>query len=275
MSNFSKRNGYHSLNETEITIREDAPHDLRGVLVQLAYRAGYSPSRLRTLVCHVLKTRPSKDNWSEYPNINDENQRLLDGCDWPLVYDVIESIANNAEESLKKQFEAEINEYFVEKSIGWKLENSLIEIQHGWTTNQLAITFRGPQTLERSLVEAGNALIEAKLPTAASELHEAVSDLSRRPKPDLTGAIQHAMASLECVARSACNNEKATLGDVIKRHKDLLPKPLDEAIQKLWGFASENARHLCEGREPTHADAELVVSVAAATGNYLARKSLT
>jgi hypothetical protein len=81
------------------------------------------------------------------------------------------------------------------------------------------------------------------------------------------------MASLECVARRACGDEKATLGDVIKRYADLIPRPLDEAITKLWGFASENARHIREGREPTYAEAELVVSVAAAAGNYLARKN--
>ena len=258
MSDFSKRHGYHRLNEAEITIREDAPYELRGVLVQVAYDAGYRPKMLRPIVCKVLRARPDDDNWSEYPNIDSEIRKLLDECSWFRVYDVIEAIASQVPDPIK--FEAEINEYFAERGIGWKLEDAVI-------------TVRGPQTLERSLVEAGDSLTKAGLPTAANELREAVSDLSRRPTPDVTGAIQHAMASLECVARSACGDEKATLGDVIKRHGDLIPRPLDEAIVKLWGFASENARHIREGREPTYADAELVVSVAAAAGNYLARKS--
>ena len=135
------------------------------------------------------------------------------------------------------------------------------------------LSIRGPQTFERSLIAAGDTLNNAGLPTAANELRAAVADLSRRPTPDVTGAIQHATASLECVARHACGDEKATLGDLLKRNPDLIPRPLDEAIAKLWGFASENGRHLREGREPTYADAELVVSVAAATGNYLARKN--
>jgi hypothetical protein len=258
MSDFSKRHGYHRLNEVEITIREDAPHEMRGVLVQLAYDAGFRPKTLRPLVCKVLRARPDDDNWSEYPNIDTEIRNLLDECAWYRVYDVIEAIAADAPDSAK--FEADINEYFQERGIGWRLVSAVLSV-------------RGPQTFERSLVEAGDALNNAGLPTAANELREAVADLSRRPTPDITGAIQHAMASLECVARRACGDEKATLGDVIKRYADLIPRPLDEAITKLWGFASENARHIREGREPTYAEAELVVSVAAAAGNYLARKN--
>jgi hypothetical protein len=34
---FSKRNRYHQVQEAEITIREDAPHELREFVVQLAY----------------------------------------------------------------------------------------------------------------------------------------------------------------------------------------------------------------------------------------------
>lgn len=258
MSDFSKRHGYHRLTEVEITVREDAPHQMRGVLVQVAYDAGLRPKTLRPIVCKVLRARPNDDNWSEYPNIDTEIRNLLDECAWYRVYDVIEAIASHVPEPAK--FETEISEYFVERGIGWKLANAVL-------------TVRGPQTLERSLAEAGDALNIAGLPTAANELREAVSDLSRRPTPDITGAIQHAMASLECVARSVCGDEKATLGEVIKRHSDLIPRPLDEAITKLWGFASENARHIREGHESTYAEAELVVAVAAATGNYLARKN--
>lgn len=259
MSDFSKRHGYRRVAEAEITVREDAPHELRGVLAQLAYEAGFRPKTLRPLVCKVLRVRPNDDdNWSEYPNIDTEIRNLLDECAWYRVYDVVEKIAENAPDSGK--FETEVNEYFIEHGIGWQLENAVLST-------------RGPQNFERSLAEAGEALNSANLPTAANELREAVADLSRRPTPDITGAIQHAMASLECVARRACGDEKATLGDVIKRNADLIPRPLDEAITKLWGFASENARHIREGREPTYAEAELVVSVAAAAGNYLSRKN--
>jgi hypothetical protein len=59
----------------------------------------------------------------------------------------------------------------------------------------------------------------------------------------------------------------------LKRRPDLLPKPVDEALSKLWGYASNEARHVEEGREPTREDAELMVGIAAAVATYLTRKN--
>lgn len=260
---FSKRLGFRQLQEAEITVREDAPHELRGVVVQLAYESGFRPKTLRPLVCCVLRTRPDDSNWSEYPNIDSEIRALLDDCEWYRVYDVIEGIAAAMHEVPftydAAKFESELNDYFVERGIGWKIANGKLEV-------------RGAQVFEKAFAEAKDELHEGGFPTAAGELQEALSDLSRRPDPDVTGAIQHSMAALECVARVACGDEKANLGDILKRYRDLLPRPLDEALAKLWGFASENARHIREGRAPTYDEAELVVTVVAGISTYLARK---
>ncbi len=80
------------------------------------------------------------------------------------------------------------------------------------------------------------------------------------------------MAALECVAREACGDAKANLGDIMKSYSDTVPRPLDEAITKAWGYASENARHVREGRGPTFEEAELVVGMVAVLARYLARK---
>ena len=57
---------------------------------------------------------------------------------------------------------------------------------------------RGQEAFETAVDNARLALDEADLTTAKQEIHEALRDLSRRPDPDLTGAVQHAMAALEC-----------------------------------------------------------------------------
>jgi hypothetical protein len=158
-----------------------------------------------------------------------------------------------------EKFESELNDYFLENGIGWKLSAGVIEM-------------RGPEAFEEVVVTAERELETRKLSTARNELHEALHDLSRRPSPDVTGAIQHSMAALECVAREACGDEKANLGDIMKRYRDIVPRPLDEAISKAWGYASENARHIREGREPTFEEAELVVGIVSALSTYLARK---
>lgn len=260
---FSKRHCYNQPSQVEITVRQDAPDEFRGVWINIAYECGFNPSGLRAVICKVLRKRPDRNNWSEYPNIDDENNYLIDDCQWYKVYDIVEAIYKKMEEASflhqPETFENELNEYFYKSGIGWKLTNGLIEA-------------RGSEGYENIIKATDRVLTEAGLNTARSELHEAFSDISRRPNPDITGAIQHSMASLECVAREACGDPKATLGEIINRHKGLIPPPLDQAITKAWGYASENARHIREGREPVYEEAELIVGICASVSTYLSSK---
>ena len=106
-------------------------------------------------------------------------------------------------------------------------------------------------------------------PTAAKHLHEALQDLSRRPDPDLHGAIYHAMGCLEAVARDVSGDQKATLGQILKRYPQLVPSPLDTALSQIWGYASNEARHVQEGKEPNRSEAELIVGLTGALAAYL------
>lgn len=266
---FSRRHGYNPP-DAEITVREDAPENLRGVVVDLAYECGFSPKPLRRIVCRVLRVAPDPNNWSEYPNIDEEVRTNLRDCPWYRVYDFIEAfygllkeraavMPNARGESAADHFEEEINSFFRERGVGWQLLDGQIKV-------------RGPEVFEEAVKGARRALEEAGKATAASELHEALADLSRRPDADVTGAIQHAMAALECVARDVAGDQRATLGELIRRSPDLFPKPLDQAIEKAWGYASESGRHLKEGKEPAFEEAELIVGMCGAVCQYLARK---
>ena len=263
MNTFSRRHGFRELHGAPITVRTDAPLEFRGVMIQLAYECGFSPKTLRPLVCGTLRKRPDSQNWTGFPNIDDEVHWLVDDCPWYRVYDIIEAIVEamrNAPYSYEAdRFESELNDYFLENGIGWKLAEGKIEV-------------RGDEIFEQSIHRAQEQLQSTGFVTAGSELREAIRDLSRRPSPDVTGAIQHSMAALECVARAVCGNDKATLGEILKQFRGIIPRPLDEVVSKLWGFASENARHVSEGREPSFAEAELLVSVVAAAATYLAKK---
>ncbi|MBE9397629.1 hypothetical protein IOQ59_10190 [Pontibacterium sp. N1Y112] len=264
MKSFSNRFGYQEVAEAEISIREDAPEGFRGFLVQLAYDNGFDPNKLRDLTCRVLRVRPDPNNWSMYPNIDNEVRELIDNCKWYKVYDLYERLLEvmsfNTYDYDIDAVEIEINEYLVENGIGWKVVEGLFE-------------FRGPDSFEKIVKSSQKIEEESGHLTASKELHEAIRDLSRRPSPDNTGAIQHAMASLECVAREIVGDPKSNLGHIMKRVDNLIPPPLDDAVVKAWGYASENGRHIREGREPTEAEAELIVGLCASVGNYLVRKS--
>jgi hypothetical protein len=66
-------------------------------------------------------------------------------------------------------------------------------------------------------------------------------------------------------------NERATLGEIIKQYPGLIPRPLDESVAKAWGYASEMARHIREGRKPRRKEVELIVGLAATVAVYLNR----
>ncbi len=258
---FSKRFGYRD-SARGITVREDAPRELREAVVQIAYSVGVAPSALRKIVCRAPRVQPSQGNWSEYPNIAGEVDDLVSMADWYRVYDIAEAIyaalAGEGLYDLPRQFEEELNDVFVEAGIGWQMTEG--EIQS-----------RGTETFEATLANARTSLELAGKRTANQELHEALLDLSRRPEPDLTGALQHVMAALECVARDVAGDQQATLGQIMSRYPGLVPKPLDQVIEKAWGFASENARHLREGAAPLREEVELVVGIAAALAGFLAK----
>jgi len=255
--NFSTRYGYKNVEDVEITIREDAPQEFRAFLIQLLYEFGFTPSRLRKIFCLVLRQAPDEDNWSEYPNIDGEVRGLLRDCEWFKVYDILEKILQDDRSHFNRdEFTTEVNNFFIGEGYGWKINQSLIEM-------------RGAESFELIVKSANDKLAEDQYSTANKELHQALKDLSRRPSPDITGAIQHSMASLECVAREITGDLKATLGEIMSKHKGLIPAPLDQAVEKAWGFASEYGRHIREGREPDFQDAELIVGICSSIGSYL------
>lgn len=134
------------------------------------------------------------------------------------------------------------------------------------------IQTRGDEVFESAVREVESVLEQSNLQLARNEIREAIADLSRRPDPDITGAIQHALACLECVMREYTGDSKATLGDLMKKYPNSVPSPLDQAITKVWGFSSEQGRHLKEGRKPEFQEAELVVELTSAIVNYLSKK---
>ena len=163
---------------------------------------------------------------------------------------------------MSRLFTNEINSFFIDEGIGWQLVDG-------------KIVTRGTEAFETMVTEAASVLETSQRLTAAKHLHEALEDLSRRPKPDLPGAAYHAMGSLECVARDLTGDPKATLGEILKRHPGLLPKPLDTALSQVWGYASNEARHVLEGRDISRDEAELLVGLSATVTTYLLRKPVT
>jgi hypothetical protein len=74
---FSVPHGFQPL-PAEITVRYDAPYELRGVALNIAYESGLTPSPLCRIVCKALRVREDPNDWSEHPNIAGEVEGLID-----------------------------------------------------------------------------------------------------------------------------------------------------------------------------------------------------
>ena len=169
------------------------------------------------------------------PNIHKENVQRLEQCKWFKVYDVIEQLDDylgnlNYDSGVYEHFTTELNEFFIENGMGWKLLGGRIEI-------------RGSESFEQVLTSAKAEHQHGHV----GEQGIAPSDAVRRPSPDPTGAIQHAMASLECVARQVTGDQQATLRKIMNDSRTLIPAPLDQAVIKTWAYASEFGRGIQEG----------------------------
>ena len=251
---FSNRFGY-TVPDAEITIRGDAPEELRAAIILIAERIGMTPTMIRSVMCKVLLVRPDPNNWSDYPNVYEEINWLIDDCEWYKVYDIAEELYK-AYPQFEEEFSKDLNQFFREKGIGWELRDGHIE-------------FRG-QGFSQSTQQAVNVLKQSNRPTAANEIDEEIRAISRRPELDATGAANHAVVALEATARDVTGQHNATLGKLIREID--LPKPLDTAIEKMWGYASDNARHIREGKTVNDAEAELIVSVSSALCTFLSRR---
>ena len=251
---FSRRHGFSRQHDGPL-IHHDAPERLRvGTLSLVHDELSKSPGWIRSVICGVRRVRPDPSNWSQYPNIWHEAQDLVHGAEWYEFYDFVEACAEADEQGGQlDQFETAMNRLFEEEHIGWRLNDGVLEV-HGDDTLE-AVT----GTTEEELEESG-------FQVAAQEFREARADLSRRPEPDLSGAVHHAMAALESVAREVSGDTKRTLGEIIKKHPGLLPPPVDDAAAKLWGFASEQGRHGKESRQLEWAETLLVVGTACPSG---------
>lgn len=257
MEAFSTRSGYMPEEKT-ISIRDEAPESLRS-FVLLTAKSYFALKQIRDIVCSKSYSSPDANNWAENSYMESEIERLLSECDWPYVYDIIEALYENLNSLNKQAFSEQINKFFVKNGFGWLLSNGLI-------------TYRGEAPFENIKKDALHDMEIKGLDRSKTELEESIKDLSARPKPDLTGSIQHALAALECAIRRASDDDTHTLGELVKRHPDLFPQALGEAVKKIWGFASENGRHVREGKSVDKDVAELLVGLSCSLCGYISKR---
>jgi len=259
---FSQRYGY--VQPPVISIREDLPGQLRLGMLHIARRY-LKPDVLHAIASKALAFISNEENRAETDLVNEIADHVR-GCPWFAIYDVVEGISdvilNSVGETAARSFTQDLNAFLVQNGVGWQLLEGRFLI-------------RRDEEVETTIQQAEMSLSTAGRHMAAKRIREARQDLSRRPTPDIAGAVSHAIAAVECVLcdiDGITAGKNATLSNFLNR-TELFPGSLKTAMSAIWGYAcNEGARHGREGVEPGQDEGELVVNVCAAVATYLNRK---
>jgi hypothetical protein len=254
---FSIRQGINQEPQASV---EDAPDKLR-YFIWKVLQGNFGSVTAAAEVVEDFQQNPGFS--AHFYNPHDPNgwpnlYQAIMAFEWWQIYDFIEFLYKTPGFG-KREFTIELNELLSSLNSCYRLDSAG------------KIFYQGSESFHSVVAGAKLVLKETGRNTAKTEMHNALDDLSRRPQPDLTGAVQHAMAALECVANDVCGTTGETLGQLVKKRPKMFPQPIGDAVSKLYGFASDRGRHLTEGKDPDLKEVELVVGIAATLVTYLIR----
>jgi len=77
-----------------------------------------------------MREEPDSNNWSEYPNIWGEVQRLVYNCEWYEFFDVVEAFVKTCSQRFSGSgYSDAINNVFEEEWVGWQLFDDSLEMR--------------------------------------------------------------------------------------------------------------------------------------------------
>ena len=176
-----------------VIVRGEAPDHLRKYVQFLFEHFNVSFSTATRLMAAVFES-PVHDFIDRRKHREDAIQHALAICEWEEIYLLIQVIYDHVlglnnlfrDEEGAERYSRMVNEYFRRHGIGYQLVGGNVE-------------HRGDEDFEETFAGADSLTGEAELSRAQSEIRQAREALSRRPEPDLTGAISRATNALESV----------------------------------------------------------------------------
>ena len=270
---FSKR--YNLRPTPEGLMYEDVPERARVGLYHLVERffgrehqEGYP--NLYQEICVALRI-PRKRKLGPFPpyGASLEIETLIENCEWHQFYDICETSWASLpfeywREKERNEFSEQVNALFREEQLGFEFRDGKVEkVGSGFIDSQIK--------------EARYLLKEQEFKGADTQFEKAIRALNVRPNPDVENCVKDAVSAIESVGRIIVNDEKALLSNIIKdlARKDVIPKPLDEAIQKIYAYRGDQpgvAHGLVGASKVTVDEAEFVLAMSAAAITYLVKR---
>jgi len=266
---FSKRYGLRPTPEG--LIDSDVPQSARiGLFYVLEPFLGkvYSLYNFYGNICIALRiSRETRDYYLGQPSnlIPIVIEGLVTECNWWQLYDICEVVYRELKlRSYKEQLCEQVNKLFIDEQLGFEMREGKIEKV-------------GSGFVDAEVKEARYLLKEPEFKGADEHFEKAIKALNVRPNPDVENCVKDAVAAIESVGRIIAGNEKVLLSDVIKNmaKKGIMPKPLDEAIQKVYAYRGSEpgiAHGLVRASQVTINEAEFVLAMSAAIIIYIVKK---
>jgi hypothetical protein len=183
---------------------------------------------------------------------------------WFEVYDFIEFVANNYEDSTKNErFVDYCNDILKREVSGYRFIGTTI----------------APITNESEIAEIEEALqVDETLEPILVHLKSALDYFSDRQTPDYRNSIKESVSAVEAISNLIVGKDKATLGEALKliTTKIELHPALREAFSRLYGYTSDadGIRHaLLEESDLDSEDAKFMLVACSAFINYLKVKA--
>lgn len=193
---------------------------------------------------------------------------VLRQCQWYLVYDILEQVADAIKEHLGeddlKEFSEKINMILAGENMAWKFENGKI--------------VRKFNAHIRAQVEAVQTLLAApKFKGPDEQFTKAIGHLNKRPDPDEENCVKDAVGALEAVANIIVGSNNSQLNDLLKEEpfKSSIHPTIKQAIEKVYAYrgAAPGASHGQVGPAVIGvSDAIWVLTVSAATILYFVNR---
>lgn len=266
MGSFSQRYGY--ISDEKVFLREAISDELRTQIWNILkfsvwdkYGTGLTNTdKVNWLIKRLWFSYFNKD-LDSLPSFYDYGQGSYDeikkyffSCNWYEVYDFLEFIANDSTQIFSADHR--------------KIVNKVLEKFNA------AYRFVGSEIAEiTDQVEIGGIedALQNPLKPVRDHLKAALEKLSDKEKPDFRNSIKESISAVEAACRVMTGNKSATLGDALKKVKNLHPA-MRQAFEKLYGYSSDasGVRHsLIDEPMITYADAKFMLVTCSAFVSYL------
>ena len=237
-------------------IYDDAPDALRAGLREVLDGLGYkTPRSQRSVLSKAFRVIPDSQNWSDYPNIDDEVVKMITTGPWYKFFDALERMRQSLrdDEEVATYYE-KMNALFAEERVGYRFE----------TCNIVRI---GTEEFHVAVTEAQHALQDARFVEPRRQFERA-NELRNQRTADWANAIKEAVNSVEAVLQVIYGCRGVALPTIVSQNfSDELPGGIKKLFGSLYslGSGTVGARHASVGgNEPTGPRAELAIHIAAA-----------